>query len=228
MGPGARGKGYRRVAESDLTADVACELLDRGLVEIGLKASKRQRSALLQLAELLEAWAARINLTAHRTRDAIIRRLILDAAALSQCLPAARSIADLGSGAGFPGLPLAILQPESRLSLVEARERRHYFQRAAVRALGLANVHTFRGRAEALRPTPHELVVAQALAQPSSALPWMLPWAVPGGALAIPGAASPPEIIPPPAVTCEDILRYSVPCGGPARSVWLGRRQPRG
>jgi 16S rRNA (guanine527-N7)-methyltransferase len=201
------------------------DLLCRGLSEIGLVASETQRSALLQLAELLEVWAERVNLTAHRTPEAIIRRLILDAAALSQSLPAARKIADLGSGAGFPGLPLAILRPQSCLTLVEARERRHYFQRAAVRALALANVHTLRGRAEALQPTPHDLVISQALAQPSNALRWMLPWAAPGGALAIPGAAAPPEVTPPPAVQRENILRYSVPCGGPARTVWLGRRR---
>ena len=226
MGAGAPGHGRGRAAESDLTADVERELLDRGLCEIGLEASEGQKSALLQLAELLETWAERINLTAHRTRDAIIRRLILDSAALTRSLPEARKIADLGSGAGFPGLPLAILRPESCLTLVEARERRHYFQRAAVRALALPNVHTLRGRAEALQPTPHDLVVAQAIAQPSNALEWMLPWAAPGGALAIPGAASPPEIAPPSAVKRENILRYSVPCGGPARTVWLGRRQP--
>ncbi len=222
------GKRHGRVAEGNLAADVERELLDRGLDEIGLEVSEGQRSALLQLAELLEAWATHINLTAHRTREAIVHRLILDAAALSQCLPASQRIADLGSGAGFPGLPLAILHPESRLSLVEARERRHYFQRAVVRALGLSNVDTLRGRAEALQPTPHELVVAQALAQPSIALRWMLPWAAPEGTLAIPGAAPPPEVTPPPAVCCRDIVRYSVPCGGPARTVWLGRRQPQG
>jgi 16S rRNA (guanine527-N7)-methyltransferase len=226
VGSGGPSYDTRFAAESDLTADVERDLLDRGLSEIGLIVSETQRSALLQLAGLLEAWAERVNLTAHRTRDAIIRRLILDAAALSQSLPAAHKIADLGSGAGFPGLPLAILRPQSCLTLVEARMRRHYFQRAAVRALVLANVHTLRGRAEAHQPTPHDLVVSQALAQPSRALRWMLPWAAPGGALAIPGTESPPEITPPPAVQHENILRYSVPCGGPARTVWLGRRRP--
>ena len=225
MGAGAPGHGLGRAAESDLTADVERELLDRGLREIGLEASEGQKIALLQLAELLETWAERINLTAHRTRDAIIHRLILDAAALAQLLPESRKIADLGSGAGFPGLPLAILRRESRLTLVEARERRHYFQRAAVRALALSNVHTLRGRAEVLQPIPHDLVVAQALAQPANALEWMLPWAAPGAILALPGAASPPEIAPPPGVKRKNTLRYSVPCGGPARTVWLGRRQ---
>jgi 16S rRNA (guanine527-N7)-methyltransferase len=202
------------------------QLLDQGLCEIGLEASEGQKSALLQLAEMLETWAERINLTAHRARDAIVHRLILDAAALAQSLPEARRIADLGSGAGFPGLPLAILRPESRLTLVEARERRHYFQRAAVRALSLPNVQTLRGRAEALQPTLHDMVVAQAFARPSNALEWMLPWAAPGATLAIPGAAAPLEIVPPPGVIHDNNLIYSVPCGGPARTVWLGRRQP--
>jgi 16S rRNA (guanine527-N7)-methyltransferase len=211
--------------EGDLTADLERELLDRGLREIGLEIPEGQKAALLQLAELLETWAERINLTAHRTRQAIVHRLILDAAALAQCLPVAPRIADLGSGAGFPGLPLAILRPQSGLTLIEARERRHYFQRAAVRALALSNVETRRGRAEALEPTPHELVVAQAVAQPAEALAWMLPWAAPGGMLAIPGAASPPEIAAPAAARFENILSYSVPCGGPARTVWTARRQ---
>jgi 16S rRNA (guanine527-N7)-methyltransferase len=212
--------------EGDLTVERERELLDRGLREIGLEIPEGQRSALLQLAELLETWAERVNLTAHRTRQAIVHRLMLDAAALAQCLPAAPRIADLGSGAGFPGLPLAILRPQSDLTLIEARERRHYFQRAAVRALALPNVQTRRGRAETLEPTPHELVVAQAVARPAEALAWMLPWTAPGGVLAIPGAASPPDITPPPAVKFEEILSYSVPCGGPARTVWTARRQP--
>ncbi|HEY5656613.1 MAG TPA: RsmG family class I SAM-dependent methyltransferase [Myxococcota bacterium] len=199
-------------------------MLDQGLAEIGLAASEGQKAALLQLAELLEAWAERVNLTAHRTRDAILHRLILDAAALARVLPDAREIADLGSGAGFPGLPLAILRPESRVTLVEARERRHYFQRAALRALRLANARALRGRAEGLPASPHDLVVAQALARPASALQWMLPWATPGGALAIPGSSTPPEIEPVSGVRLDKILTYTVPCGGPARTVWLGRR----
>lgn len=212
--------------EDDLSAGTARELLDRGLAEIGLAASDPQKGALLQLATLLEDWAERINLTAHRTCEAIVHRLILDAAALSQCLPQGQRIADLGSGAGFPGLPLAILRPGSCLVLIEARERRHYFERAAIRSLNLANASARRGRVEGLPPAPHDLVVAQALAKPSSALELMLPWTAPGGTLAIPGAATPPEIRGPASVIPVGVLRYSVPCGGPARTVWLGRYEP--
>ena len=64
-----------------------------------------------KLALLLERWSQRINLTGHRGALAIAERLLLEAAALSQVLPAAETIADLGSGAGIPGLPLAICRP---------------------------------------------------------------------------------------------------------------------
>ena len=63
------------------------------------------------------------------------------------------------------GLPLAILHPRRRVTLVESRERRHHFQRAAVRELGLGNVEPQLGRAESLEARPHDAVVAQAMAR---------------------------------------------------------------
>jgi len=204
--------------------DEGWELLDRGLAEIGFSTSDAQRAALLELAALLETWGARLNLSGHRDRASIVRRLILDAAGLTQILPEAQTIADLGSGAGFPGLPMAILRPGSLVTLVEARERRHYFQRAAIRVLDLRNVESVRGRMEALPASPHELVVAQALARPSRALELMRPWAAPGGWLAIPSSAATPRIAPEIGIKPLETLRYSVPCGGPQRSVWLGQR----
>ena len=91
-GAGALAIRLGCAVEGDLTADLERELLDRGLGEIGLEIPEGQKASLLQLAELLETWAERINLTAHRTRQAIVHRLILDAAALAQCLPAAPRI----------------------------------------------------------------------------------------------------------------------------------------
>jgi 16S rRNA (guanine527-N7)-methyltransferase len=179
--------------------------------------------ALLRLAEMVESWGRRINLSGHRTVEGVIRRLVLEAAALMLEAPEFDSLADLGSGAGFPGLPIAILRPPVRVTLVEARLRRHHFQRAATRELGLGNVRLVRGRAEKLAPQAHAAVVAQAMVHPTQAVAWMLPWAEPGGLLLLPGPESPPE------VGCgrfsvEAIRRYRVPCGGPARTLWIGRR----
>lgn len=150
--------------------------------------------------------------------------MILDAAALSAHLPPVASLVDLGSGAGFPGLPIAVLRPGCSFLLVEAREKRHHFQRAAVRELSLGNVALLRGRAESLPAQPRAAVIAQAIAEPSQALRWMLPWAEIGGWLALPGGENPPEIAAHPAVTLSDVVTYTVPCGGPRRTLWLGRR----
>ncbi len=196
--------------------------LRRGLEELGWRPGDAQIEALLALASLLHSWAARLNLTAHRSPEAILDRLVLEAAALGAQLPEAVGVADLGSGAGFPGLPLAVLSPERRFTLVESRLRRHHFQRAAVRELGLTNVRTEHGRAEDLPADPHPLVVAQAMARPSVALPWMIRWAEPGGWLAIPGGAQPPPVPEHPSIQAAECRSYRSPRGD-ARTVWLAR-----
>ncbi|HKE10375.1 MAG TPA: 16S rRNA (guanine(527)-N(7))-methyltransferase RsmG [Myxococcota bacterium] len=182
--------------------------------------------ALAELALLVEAWGRRLNLSGHRTAEAVVRRLILDAAALDASLPERiGTLADVGSGAGFPGLPLAILHPERTVRLIEARERRHHFQRMAVRILGLKNVETFHGRAESLAPRPGDAGIAQGAARPPQAAALLLPWVRPGGWLIIPGSTRAPRLGDQPGVESQGIVRYRVP-GGLARSFWLGKRQP--
>jgi 16S rRNA (guanine527-N7)-methyltransferase len=206
-------------------ADSVRSLLREGLRELGL--DEGLATPLGTLAELLAQWAARMNLTGHRTPEAIARRLILDALALGEALPAREptSIADLGSGAGFPGLPLAVRWPTTRVTLVEARERRHHFQRAAVRTLGLVNAQPRRGRIEDLAPEPHAIVVAQALAQAERAISWMLPWVARDGWLVLArGAGSDPPGFDPVGFEPGCSVSYQVPLGGPARELWVARR----
>jgi len=198
--------------------------LGTALAALPLSPSPDAPGQLLDLCELLAAWAVRMSLTAHRTPDAILDRLVLDAAALASVLPEAASIADLGAGAGFPGLPLAILFPERRLTLVEARERKHHFQREAVRRLGLENVRTLLGRSDELDPEPHEGVVAQAMARPDRVPGLLLPWTLEGGWLAVPGGSDPPAIEASRGVGQAEVRRYRVPITGLERTVWIGRR----
>jgi 16S rRNA (guanine527-N7)-methyltransferase len=196
------------------------------LSQLGLELAPSQREQLLGLSELVESWNQRFNLTGHRTRSEILVRLILDALALSRCIPTTPgSVADLGSGAGFPGLPLAIVWPASEIRLVEARERRTHFQRTAIRQLGLKNAHALRGRIEELAPEPADLVVAQAVAPPSEILTAMIPWLGPGGRAVIPGAETPPAPAPHPEVRFLEIRRYQTPCSGPRRTLWIGIRE---
>jgi len=204
-----------------MSADLARDL-GEALAGLGLAASDDQQAALLELASLVEVWGQRMNLTGHKTADAVVRRLILDAAALLAAAPSFSSLADLGSGAGFPGLPIAILRPDVQVTLVDSRERRHHFQRAARRALGLENVQPLRGRLEDLEPAPHEAVLAQALAQPAQALAWMRPWARPGGWLLIPSTGDGPELPGREGLESAELRRYRVP-DGPERRLWVGR-----
>jgi 16S rRNA G527 N7-methylase RsmG len=155
----------------------------------------------------------------------VARRLVLDALALGSVLPAVppTSLVDLGSGAGFPGLPLAILWPSCTVTLVESRERKHHFQRTAIRSLGISNARAVRGRAEDLEPTAHQIAVAQAMGKPARVLTWMRGWVGPGGWMALALADPPPPVAVPSGIRCAEPRTYRVPLGGPSRSVWLGQ-----
>jgi len=197
--------------------------LATALGQLNLEFDTAQLGQLLALAELLDTWGARINLTGHKTFSAIIQGMVIESAALTSALPESRNLADLGSGAGFPGLPIAILRSDCHVTLVEAREKRHHFQRAAIRELGLENVSALRGRAETLNPTPHAAAIAQAMAQPEKALAWMLPWVEKGGQVLIPGTATPPRIEPRKDVVFERSVHYTVPKSKRDRTLWIGR-----
>lgn len=168
-----------------------------------------------------------MNLTGHRGADAIARRLVLDAiafwAAARPLVGSRERIADLGSGAGFPGIPIAILEPEARVVLVDARVKRIHFQRAARRELEVSNLEPRLGRIEELEPDASDVVVAQALAAPPRALEWGLGWCVPGGSIVIPGADHPPDPGSNPRIGASGTATYRVPLGGPDRTLWWGR-----
>lgn len=204
-------------------------LLEAGLEELGLETSARQRKQLVDLVFLLDHWAARINLTGHRDQRAMMSHLVLDAAALSKSLPEiadARSLADLGSGAGFPGLPLAILHPHLSVALVDSRLKRNHFQREVRRRLDLDEVTPMLGRAEQLEPACSEIVVAQAMTQPTRALAMMARWGEPGSLLVLPASEHATEPESPPGVERADLREYLVPGTGTHRKLWVARVLP--
>jgi 16S rRNA (guanine527-N7)-methyltransferase len=210
-----------------MTAEAARSDLIEGLDELRLAVTTHQIEMLLELAQLLDQWSKRINLTGHRTASEIVRKLILDAAALTAQLPEIASLADIGSGAGFPGLPIAILRANCRVTLVESRERRHHFQRQVIRQLGLGNVRAELGRAEALEPSLHAAAIAQAVARPADALPLLLPWVEIGGLLLFPGSSpAPPVPDGDPRVRFEPCASYRVPLGGAERTLSSARKTP--
>ncbi len=183
--------------------------------------------ALAQLTEILFVWSKKINLTGHLTPERIASRLIMDALALAKEIPEFQSLADLGSGAGFPGLPFAVLFPECEFLLVESRERRVHFQRHVIRELGLKNVRSLCGRVEDLDPEPCDVVVAQAMADFEQVVAWMKPWCKAGGTLAVPCSEVPPELSAAkdlPGVKRLELRSYRVPISEIERKVWLAKR----
>jgi len=99
---------------------------------------------------LILRWSARVNLTAVRDEEGILSRHFLESIACARALPEGiRSLLDYGSGAGFPGLPIAVCRPEIAVTLAESQGKKAAFLREAVRTLGVAaRVHG--GRAESL------------------------------------------------------------------------------
>lgn len=138
--------------------------LARGARALGLVLADAQVARLLGYLDALERWNRIVNLTAIREREKMLAAHLLDSLAVVPHLAAVSRLSDLGSGAGLPGIPIALARPDVRVRLVEAREKKARFLRHVVRDLALTNVEVFAGRAEAL-PAEHgeEVVVARAL-----------------------------------------------------------------
>ena len=199
-------------------------LIEIGLSELSIQAESKQISQLTRLVTLLSEWATRISLTGHRDPLQMASHLVLDAAALSQCLPeldTASSLVDLGSGVGFPGLPIAILRPELQVVLVESRLKRHHLQREIRRQLDLTRVIPILGRSDEVEVRVSDVVVAQAMTKPREALELMRAWARPGGLVALPAseAADPPDV--PDGYGDLSLREYRVPTIGRARRLWI-------
>ncbi len=137
--------------------------LAAGAEVLGLTLDAAQLAALTALLRELQEWNTRFNLTAITDPQEMVDKHLLDSLAVLPHLSGMR-IADIGSGAGFPGLPLAIANPGRRYTLVESTGKKAGFLRHAVKMLGLSNVEIEQGRSESYRPPrPFDRVLARAL-----------------------------------------------------------------
>lgn len=120
---------------------------------------------LLRYLRLLARWNATYNLTAVREPREMLTLHLLDSLAMHPHLAGVRTLADLGSGAGLPGIPLAIALPDLQVTLVESSGKKARFLREAVRQLTLANVRVAESRIEALdEAAAFDAITARALA----------------------------------------------------------------
>jgi 16S rRNA (guanine527-N7)-methyltransferase len=171
----------------------AREILDREL-------SPTERATFFTYMELLLTWQRIYRLVGSSDRRWIIDELILDSLLFARFLPSrARSVLDLGSGAGIPGIPLRIVRPRVRFTLLEARRRRASFLGAAIRALELENTEVIPLRAEdALGRRPElkggfDLVVSRCAGEPQKVARLASPFLAAGGRLVVSGPPEPTE-----------------------------------
>ncbi|WP_454828243.1 16S rRNA (guanine(527)-N(7))-methyltransferase RsmG [Pseudoxanthomonas wuyuanensis] len=135
----------------------------RGLTALGLDAAALAPPLLAYLA-LLDRWNRTYNLTAIRDPREMVTRHLLDSLAMHRHVVDSGALADLGTGPGLPGIPLAIAKPQLRVTLVESNGKKARFLREAVRTLGLANARVAESRAEALdEPGAYDAITARAL-----------------------------------------------------------------
>ncbi len=130
--------------------------------------------ALATYLEELRRWGARTNLVGSTERDALEIH-VGDALAAAQHLPPGARVVDLGTGAGLPGIPLALARADVHFTLVDIRERRIHFLRHVVRRLGL-DCEVRRARIEEPPGEPFDLALVRALAPPREAVPRARPW----------------------------------------------------
>lgn len=124
--------------------------LGAGLAALELALPDAVVARLLEYVHLLHRWNATYNLSAVRDPAEMVTRHLLDSLAIVPYVTGA-TLADLGTGAGLPGVPLAIVAPERTVTLVDSNGKKTRFLRAAVRELRLANVSVAEARVEAVQ-----------------------------------------------------------------------------
>jgi 16S rRNA (guanine527-N7)-methyltransferase len=201
-------------------ADVSRETLepDPELLEVlGRVFAPDRLPALRRYVDLLADEGVPRGLIGPREVARLWDRHVVNCGLLSLLIPDGASIADLGSGAGLPGLVLALARPDLAVTLVEPMLRRTTFLAEACELLGLHRVRVVRGRAEDVTGETFDIVTARALAPLPKLLAWGMPLAAPEGALlAMKGSSAPDEVT---AARAEldrwrasaEVMRVSVP-----------------
>jgi len=162
------------------------ETLIQGARQIGVELPDTAVEGYLYYIDELKRWNQRINLTAIKGDVEIAVKHFLDSLTVAQYMRMAKTVLDVGTGAGFPGLPLKILLPSIHVVLLDASQKRIFFLRHIIRGLDLHGVEAVHGRAEqehviAKYKRSFDLVISRAVTPLSSFLSLALPYVRKGG-----------------------------------------------
>jgi 16S rRNA (guanine527-N7)-methyltransferase len=162
-------------------------LVDRAVTVLGATFEGRSRASVMRWLQLLEEWNARIDLTSARSPEMLVDLMLADAIVLAKRIEPGARVVDVGTGAGAPGLALALMRPDVRVTLVELNGKRASFLRTVIGTVDRADIVLLRARAEALTgrrswdvalsratlPPPEWLDLATKLAAPGGSA-WVL------------------------------------------------------
>lgn len=154
-----------------------------GAAQLGISLSSTQTDQLLRLLDELDDWNQRMNLTAIRERSQQITKHLLDSLSVQPFLRGTR-IVDVGTGAGFPGIPLAIVNPQREFTLLDSTAKKLKFVDHVAQLLELPNIKTLHTRAEDYRPEQRfDVVISRAVGPVVRFMQWSSHLCVGGGRL---------------------------------------------
>jgi 16S rRNA (guanine527-N7)-methyltransferase len=170
----------------DIASPEWARLIADGAAPLGVATTPEQVARFASHAQLLLEWNAVTNLTTITRPEEIAVSHFLDSLAAHAAVPAGSEVLDVGSGGGFPGLPLRVMLPDLRMVLLDAARKKVSFLRHVIRTLGLKRVQALHARVEALGGDPvyrgrFDVVVSRAYAGLSELLHSVVPLVKPGG-----------------------------------------------
>jgi 16S rRNA (guanine527-N7)-methyltransferase len=191
-------------------------LVAQAAAALGSPLGEATLGALVEWLERLEEWNARIDLTAARSREELVDLMVADALVLAPRVPPGARVVDVGTGAGAPGLAMALVRDDLRVTLVEPLAKRTAFLRTALGAVGRADVTLERARSQALAGRrAWDVAVSRATLAPAAWLDVGTSLAAPGGAVWVLLARDDPPAHPRAAL--EEDHRYVWPLTGAER-----------
>lgn len=189
------------------------EVLERGIADLGLQVPASARQSLLDYLALLAKWNRVYNLTAIRDPERMVVEHALDSLSILPHVVASR-VLDVGTGAGLPGVPLAIAMPQLRVVLLDSNHKRCTFLQQAAIDLELQNVEIVCDRVEAYRPVgSFDTIVSRAFSDTAHFARVAAPLLAAGGAMLAMKGLHPHEELAqlPEGIAVKEVAALSVP-----------------
>ena len=197
--------------------------LKRGLIALGLTLEPDTQQRLLDYVALIEKWNRVYNLTAIREPEKMVTHHLLDSLAVAQHLNATRLL-DVGSGAGLPGIPLALAKPDTQVTLLDSNHKKAAFLNQAVLELKLKNAEVCSERVESLQTQDrYDVIVSRAFSDIGEFVRITRHLLAPGGVFAAMKGLYPYEEIDKLAPDCKvrQVLPLAIPGLDAARHLVL-------